>query len=161
MFSKGKGLLGMSSRPKRRACRVSLNYDDNHLWEDSASFVGEKLRIHTTRWQDPRVLQQWGMEEDFNSFATATGFLTFAQNPQDTYEELSREFLSTFRFEGPETHKHKNKSKAHSPTFVCKFSMKGEHLVMSQDEFCNAIGVANTGSWEETGADSNPELVNF
>ena len=113
------------------------------------------------RWQDPHVLQEWGMEEDFNSFATATGLLTFAQNPQETYEELSREFLSTFRFEGPETHKHKNKSKAHSPTFVCKFSMKGERLVMSLDEFCNAIGVANTGSWEETGADSNPELVNF
>ena len=115
MFSKGKGLLGMSSRPKRRACRVYLNYDDNQLWEDSASFVGEKLKIHTTRWQDPHVLQQWGMEEDFNSFATVTGLLTFAQNPQETYEELSREFLSTFRFKGPETHKHKNKSKAHSP----------------------------------------------
>ena len=32
---------------------------------------------------------------------------------------------------------------------------------MSLDEFCNAIGVANTGSWGETGADSNAELVNF
>ena len=32
---------------------------------------------------------------------------------------------------------------------------------MSLDEFCNAIGIANTGSWAETGADSNPELVNF
>ena len=69
------------------------------------------------------------MEEDFNSFATATGLLTFAQNPQETYEELSREFLSTFRFEGPGAYEHKNKSKAHSPTFVCKFSMKGERHV--------------------------------
>ena len=32
---------------------------------------------------------------------------------------------------------------------------------MSLDEFCNAIDVANTGSWEETSADSNPKLVNF
>ena len=79
MFSKGKGLLGMSSRPRRRSCKVSLNYDDNHLWEDCAFFVGEKLRIHTMRWQDPHVLQEWGMEEDFNSFATATGLLAFAQ----------------------------------------------------------------------------------
>ena len=39
--------------------------------------------------------------------------------------------------------------------------MRGEHLIMSLDEFCNAIGVANTGSWDETGADSNAELVNF
>ena len=41
MFSKGKGLLGMSSRPRRRTCKVSLNYDDNHLWEDDAVYVGE------------------------------------------------------------------------------------------------------------------------
>ena len=32
---------------------------------------------------------------------------------------------------------------------------------MSLVEFCNAIGVANAGSWGETGADSNAELVNF
>ena len=64
-------------------------------------------------------------------------------------------------FRSPETYKYKNKSKAPSPTFVCKFSMKGERLVMSLGEFCNAIGVANTGSWAETGANSNPEIVNF
>ena len=161
MFNKGKGLLGMSSRTKRKACRVSTNMDDAHDWEDTKYYVGEKLKIHTTRWQDPAVLEQWGMEEDFNTFATVTGLLTFAHNPQETYEEISREFLSTFRFEGPENYKHKNKSKAPAPTFVCKFSMRGERLVMSLDEFCNAIGVANTGSWEETKADTNPELVDF
>ena len=32
---------------------------------------------------------------------------------------------------------------------------------MSLEEFCNAIGVANTRSWNETGADSNSELVEF
>ena len=88
MFNKGKALIGMSSRPRRRACKVSLNLDDQHLWEDSAYFVGEKLKIHTTRWQDPHVLEQWGIQEDFNIFAAATGLLRFTQNPQDTYEEL-------------------------------------------------------------------------
>ena len=129
MFNKGKALIGMSSRPRRRACKVSLNLDDQHLWEDSAYFVGEKLKIHATRWQDPHVLEHWGIQEDFYIFATATGLLRFAQNPQDTYEELSREFLSTFRFEGPEPYKHRKKSKAPPLTFVCKFTMRGEALL--------------------------------
>ena len=47
MFSKGKGLLGMSSRTRRRTCKVSINYDDNHPWEDDAVYVGEKLKNHT------------------------------------------------------------------------------------------------------------------
>ena len=89
MFRKGKGFLGMSSRPRRRACKVSLNYDDNHLWEDDAVYVGEKLKIHTTRWKEPQVLEQWGIKEDFDTFAATTGLLGFAQNPQETYEELS------------------------------------------------------------------------
>ena len=161
MFSKGKALAGMSSRPKRRACKVSLNYDDDHLWEDDAFFVGEKLKIHTTRWQDPYVLEQWGIKEDFDTFVTTTGLLRFSQNPQDTYEELSREFLSTFRFEGPEPQKHRKRSKAPPLTFVCKFTMRGERLVMSLGEFCNAIGVENSGSWSETRADTNHELVEF
>ena len=32
---------------------------------------------------------------------------------------------------------------------------------MSLEEFYNAIGVETTGSWDETGADSKPELVAF
>ena len=87
--------------------------------------------------------------------------LGFAQNPQETYEELSPEFLSTFRFERLETCKNSKKSKAPSLTFVCKFTMRGENLIVSLDEFGNAIFVANTGSWDETGADSNVDLVNF
>ena len=88
-MNKGKALLGMNSRPKSRASKVSLNYDDNQLWEDDAVFVGEKLKIHTTRWQDPHVLEEWGMKEDFDAFANTTGLLRFAQNPRGTYEELS------------------------------------------------------------------------
>ena len=109
-MNKGKGLLGMTSRPRIRESRVSENYGDNHLWEDNAVFAGERLRIHATKWQDPVVLERWGIEEDFNAFAAATGLLEFSQNPRNTYEELSREFLSTFRFEGPEVHKRDRKS---------------------------------------------------
>ena len=93
------------------------------------------------------------MKEEFDAFTATTGLLGFAQNPQETYDELSREFLCTFRFERLESCKNCKKSKAPSLTFVCKFTMRGERLIMSLDEFCNAIGVANMGSWDETGAD--------
>ena len=155
-MNKGKGLFRMTSRPRRRASRVSENYDDNHLWEDGAVYAGERLRIHATKWQDPVVLYHWGIGEDFNAFAVATGLLEFSQHPRETYEELSREFLSTFRFEGPESYKYSKKSKPPPPpTFVVKFSMRGQRLVMSLDEFCKAIRVQNTGSWDETCADMN------
>ena len=160
-MNKGKGLLGMTSRPRRRLSRVSENYDDNHLWEDGAVYAGERLRIHATKWQDPVVLDHWGIREDFNAFAAATGLLEFSRHPRNTYEELSREFLSTFRFEGPDNYKHGKKSKPPPPSFVCKFSMRGERLVMSLEEFCKAIGVENRGSWDETRVDSNAELVAF
>ena len=130
MFSKGKGLFGMNSRPRRRGCKVSINYDDNHLWEDDAVYVGEKLGIHTARWQDPQVLEQWGIKEDFDTFTATTSLLGFAQNPQETYAELSREILSTFRFERRENYRQSKKSKEPSPTFVCKFTMKGERLIL-------------------------------
>ena len=161
MLNKGKELLGMTSRPRRRVLRVSENYDDNHLWEDSAVYAGEKLRIHATKWQDPLVLDHWGITEDFNAFVTATGLLEFSNNPRNTYEELSREFLSTFRFEGPESYKHSKKSKPPPPTFVIKISMRGKRFVMSLEEFCKAIRVENTGSWDETKADTNKDLVAF
>ena len=108
-MNKGKGLFGMTSRPRRRASRVSENYDDNQLWEDGAVYAGERLRIHATKWQDPVVLDHWGIREDINAFTAAIGLLGFSQNPRNTYEELSQEFLSTFRFEGPESHMHSKK----------------------------------------------------
>ena len=110
-MNKGKGSFGMMSRPRRRASRVSENYDDNQRWEDGAVYAGKRLCIHATKWQDPMVLDHWGTREDFNAFAAATGLLEFSQNPRNTYEELSRKFLSTFRFEGPESHKQNKKLK--------------------------------------------------
>lgn len=160
-LNKGKALLGMSSRTRRRESRVSNNHDDNQLWEDELVFAGENLRVHTTRWQDPEVLEHWGIAEDFQAFAATTGLLEFSRHPRNTYVELSREFLSTFRFEGPVVHR-KSKSKNPPPaTFVIKFTMRGQRLVMSLEEFCKAIRVPTTGLWDETYADSREELVTF
>ena len=77
-MNKGKGLFGMTSRPRRRSSRVFENYDDNHLWEDGAVYAGERLRIHATKWQDLVVLDHWGIKEDFNAFAAAAGLLKFS-----------------------------------------------------------------------------------
>ena len=107
------------------------------------------------------VRDHWGIGEDLNAFAAAIGLLELSRHPRETYEDLSREFLSTFRFEGPESYKYSKKSKPPPPTFVVKFTMRGQRLVMSLEEFCKAIRVQNTGSWDETRADTNQELVNF
>ena len=125
-------MLRMSSRTRRRAeTRVATNYDDNQAWEDELFFAGENLRVHATKWQDPIVLEHWGIAEDFNSFAAATRLLEFSRRPCFTYEELSRDFLSTFRFEGPEVRKKSKKSNPPPPTFVVKFTMRGQRLVMT------------------------------
>ena len=138
------------------------NYDENQDWEDHQVFVGERLKVHPTKWQDPIVLEHWGITEDFNHFLAVTGLSEFAQQPRFTYEELSREFLSTFRFEGPEVHK-KSKKKVEKPlaTFVVKFCMKGQRFVMRLEEFCRALRLPSGGSWDETLADTNEELVAF
>ena len=161
IMNKGKGLMGMMSRTRRRPSRATNNHDDDQLWEDEAVYIGERLKIHATRWQDPHVLDQWGIGEDFNAFITATGLLEFSRHPRGTYEGLAREFISTFRFEGPEAHRYSKRSQAPTPTFTIKFTMRGQRLVMSLEEFCRAIRVENRGSWLEIGADSNQDLVSF
>ena len=117
--------------------------------------------VHATRWQDPIVLGHWGMEDDFTAFVTAAGLLEFSRHPRETFQEISRQFLSTFRFEGPDNYKNSKKSKPSTPTFVIKFSMRNTRFVMSLEEFCKAIRVENMGSWDETCADTNRELVTF
>ena len=49
-MKKGKGFLGMTSRTRSRASKVTKNHDDNQLWEDGAIFAGENLVVHATRW---------------------------------------------------------------------------------------------------------------
>jgi hypothetical protein len=59
----------------------------------------EELDVHNTRWQDPMVLEYWGLVEDLNHFTSQTGLFEFARHPQETYADLSREFLPTFWFD--------------------------------------------------------------
>jgi hypothetical protein len=160
-MNKGKGLFGITSRTRSRASRVTENHDGNQLWEDGAIFAGEKLVVNPTRWHDLIVLDHWGMKEDFTAFMIVADLLDFSHHPRETYEEISQEFLSTFRFEGRDIHKRSKKSKPPPPTFVFKFSMKGQRLCLSLDGFCKAIRVENRGSWDEVHADTNQELVNF
>ena len=62
MFNKGKSMLGMSSRTRRRAeTKVDNNYYENQDWEDHQIYVGERLKVHATKWQDPIVLEHWGI----------------------------------------------------------------------------------------------------
>ena len=62
MFNKGKSMLGMSSRTRRRAeTRVDNNYDENQDWEDHQIYAGERLKVHSTKWQDPIVQEQLGL----------------------------------------------------------------------------------------------------
>jgi hypothetical protein len=95
-MNKGKGLLG--GLRSRRNSKVSLNYDEEHLWEDDMLRKAEGLDVHTTRWQDPEVLRILHIEEDFNYFLARTGLEGFTSNREKTYAEISREFLATFRF---------------------------------------------------------------
>ena len=81
--------------------------------------------------EDPIVLDHWGIKEDFKAFIATAGLLKFSRHPWETYEEISREFLSTLRFEGPDNNKLGKKSKPPPPTFVIKFTMKEQRFVMS------------------------------
>jgi hypothetical protein len=84
---KGKGLLNnMSTRTRRDTSRVSTNLEEAHQWEDDALFAAESLRVHSTRWPDPEVIQAWGMHEDFQAFATTTGLLEFSRHLRKTYK---------------------------------------------------------------------------
>jgi hypothetical protein len=159
---KGKGLLNsMSNRTRRGTSMVSTNLEEAHQWEDDALFAAESLRVHNTRWPDPEVIQSWRMHEDFQAFATTTGLLEFSRKPQKTYKEISHEFIATFRFEHIKSYKESKRGKKVTPTFTIKFSMMNQRFAMSLEEFCNAIHVENTSSWNEIFGDFDPELVSF
>jgi hypothetical protein len=159
---KGKGLLSsMSTRTRRGTSRVSTNLEEAHQWEDDALYAAESLRVHSTGWLDPEVIQAWGMHEDFQAFATTTWLLEFSRHPKKTYKEISREFIATFRFELIKSYKESKRGKEVAPTFTIKFSMMNQCFVMSLEEFCNVIHIENTGRWDDILGDSNPELVSF
>jgi hypothetical protein len=152
--NKGKGIMSaLMGRPKRSGSKVSRNYGENEAWEDQMLYKSEDLRILCTKWQDPFILQSWSIGEDFDTFCSTTGLMGFTCHESETYEELSKEFLSTFKFD---YQKIKDKR-----TFDVKFMMIGQHLTMSLEHFCKALHIPNNGSWEEVPTGTDNELKEF
>jgi hypothetical protein len=58
-----KGKILFSSFRSRRNARVSLNFDDEHDFEDKMLYQVEALHVHATRWQDPKMLKALHIEE--------------------------------------------------------------------------------------------------
>jgi hypothetical protein len=131
--------------------------DDEHQLEDDLIYKEEALDVHATRWQDPRMLKEMHIEEDFSFFLEHTRLDGFASRPYKTYVEITREFLASFRFSHTKERVGK-RGKIVSASFDVKFVMKRHRFVMSIDEFCKAINVPNVGSWEEIPSDSDEQL---
>ena len=160
-MNKGKGLLGgIMRRPRRAEAKVTTNYDEAHGWEDDMLFRAFHLEVHSTRWQDPVVMDFMKIEEDFNYFTDCTRLLEFARHPQRTYEEISREFLATFHF-CHDKGKTRTRLPSSKPSFDVKFRMFGRRYSMTLNEFCKALHLPNEGNWEEVPSDSDVELQEF
>ena len=160
-MSKGKGILSaLTSRPKRSATKVSHNYEEAEAWEDEMLYKSDYLDVHCTKWQDPAVLERWELEDGLEFFCRKTGLLEFSRHESKTYDALSKEFLSTFKFDHKKFKKGK-RDKEERTTFDVKFRMKGLRLTMSLENFCNALHLPNTGSWEEIPTESDNELKEF
>ena len=157
-MEKGKSLF--SSFRSRRNARVSLNMDDEQDLEDRMLYQVEALDVHATRWKDPKILREMHIEEDVAFFLEHTWLEGFASRPFKTYAELTREFLTTFRFAHTKTQTGK-RGKTIPAKFDVKFTMCSKRYVMSIEEFCNAINVPNVGSWEEIPGDSDEDLRIF
>src|SRR4051794_25696515 len=96
-MNKVKGLLsGLTRMSRRGEDKVTLNLDDAHSWEDDMLHRANNLEVHSTRWQDPYVMEKINIQEDFNYFTACTRLAEFASRPQRNYAEISHEFLATF-----------------------------------------------------------------
>ena len=124
-MNKGKGLLGgIMRRPRRAEAKVTTNYDEAHSWEDDMLLRAFNIEVHSTRWQDPYVMNLMKIEEDFNYFTACTGLAEFARRPQRTYVEISREFLATFHF-CHDKGKTRMRLPSSKPSFYVKFRKIG------------------------------------
>jgi hypothetical protein len=84
----------------------------------------------------------------------------FATHLEPTYEELSREFLATFKF----THEKRKPGKKGivvPPSFDVKFRMQEKHIVMTLEFFCEELHIPYNGSLEEIPMSSDEELAVF
>ena len=95
-MDKRKGLF--SGLRSRRNAKVAINLDDEQQKEDDMIYKADALHVHTTRWQDPRMLKELHIEEDFTFFLERTMLDGFASRRYKTYAEITREFVATFRF---------------------------------------------------------------
>jgi hypothetical protein len=77
-----------------------------------------------------------------------------------TCEELSKEFLATFKFTY-QKHKPGKKGIVVPPSFDIKFRMKGKRIIMSLKKLCDALHLPHTGSWKEVPMSSDEELAAF
>jgi hypothetical protein len=61
-------LIGGSSRARMASERASLNLEDAKAWEDEMLMRCENLPVHTTKWQDSTILEEWKVSEEFYHF---------------------------------------------------------------------------------------------
>jgi hypothetical protein len=74
--------------------------------------------------QDPAILEEWKVDDDFYHFCNVTGLIAFATHAALTYEELTKEFLAIFKFTY-QKHKPGKKGIVVPPSFDIKFRMQG------------------------------------
>jgi hypothetical protein len=136
--------IGGSSRARRASKRAALNFKEEG-WEDDMLMRCENLPVHTTEWQDPTILEEWVIAEDFYYFCEVMGLLGFATHLASTYVELSRELLATFKFTY-QKHRPGKKGIVIQPSFDIKFMMQGKRIVMTLEKFCEALHLPYVGS---------------
>jgi hypothetical protein len=127
-------LIGGSSRARRSSKRASLNLEDAEEWEDLMLARCENLSVHTTKWQDPTILEEWKVDDGFYHFCNVTSLIGFAIHAALTYEELSKKFLSIFKFTYQKCRPGK-KGIVIPPSFDIKFRMQGKRIVMTLEIF--------------------------
>jgi hypothetical protein len=110
--------------------------------------------------QDPAILEEWKVDDDFYHFCNVTGLIGFATHAALTYEELTKEFLAIFKFTY-QKHKPGKKGIVVPSSFDIKFRMQGKRIVMSLENFCDALHLPHTGSWEELPMSSDEKLAVF
>jgi hypothetical protein len=157
-MEEGKWLI--SGLRSRRNAKVAINLEDVEQIEDDMIYQAEPLYVHTTRWQDPRMIKELHIEEDFAFFLERTMLDGFVSRPYKTYAEITCEFLATFRFAYTKE-KVGKKGKVTPSTIDVEVVMKQRRFLMSIDEFYKAINVPNVGSWEEIHSDSDEHLQEF
>jgi hypothetical protein len=86
-------IFGGSSRARRASKRAALNFEEAEAWKYEMLMRCETLLVHTTKWHDVAIFEEWGVMDDFNYFCDVTGLRGFANHPADT-SNLHHYFVS-------------------------------------------------------------------